>query len=325
MQGLDDEDAAEQAGLGFLSHLSEAAATALARAVAPGRAGYDELARMAGHLSASTANTLENRREIAARKRVAQRELDAADARLTPAEQGGGPKKVESVEVAVDLEAQADAEAEIELSYHVPGASWRSLYDLVLDGERLGRLLPGRGHPASRRGLARGRARALDRARRPEPDPARAEPLVHRPSAAASPSRRHRPDVGHGRPRRPRAAPTGRASRRGRGVRRPQREEAAAVGQHARGRAGRERVRDGLHGRPSAGGARRLCPVLDSSRIAVHVAQPEIGNGIREGIPMAGLLGQQEEHGGVEDLAARSKGPGTVVTDKVVAPQFCWP
>jgi uncharacterized protein (TIGR02231 family) len=135
---LDDEDAAEQAGLGFLGHLSEAAATALARAVGSGRAGYDELSGMAGHLSASTAGTLARRREIAARKRAAERELAAAEARLNAAEQGGGtPRKVAFVEVTVDLEAQAATEAEIDLSYHVSGASWRSLYDLMLDGERL--------------------------------------------------------------------------------------------------------------------------------------------------------------------------------------------
>jgi len=138
VQELDDEDAAEQAGLGFLGHLSEAAATALARAVGSGRAGYDELSGMAGHLSASTAGTLAKRREIAARKRAAERELAAAEARLNAAEQGGGkPKKVAFVEVAVDLEAQAATEAEIDLTYHVPGASWGSLYDLVLDGDRL--------------------------------------------------------------------------------------------------------------------------------------------------------------------------------------------
>jgi uncharacterized protein (TIGR02231 family) len=134
---LDDEDAAEQAGLGFLGHLSEAAATALARAVGAGRAGYDELSGMAGHLSASTAGTLAKRREIAARKRAAERELAAAEARLAAAEQGGRPKKVAFVEVVVELEAQAATEAEVDLTYHVPGASWRSLYDLVLDGERL--------------------------------------------------------------------------------------------------------------------------------------------------------------------------------------------
>jgi uncharacterized protein (TIGR02231 family) len=138
VQGLADEDAAEQAGLGFLKHLSEAAATSLARAVGSGRAGYDELSGMAGHLSAATAGTLARRREIAARKRAVDQELAAAEARLNAAELGGAkPKKVVFVEVTVDLEARAATEAEIDLSYHVSGASWRPLYDLVLDGERL--------------------------------------------------------------------------------------------------------------------------------------------------------------------------------------------
>ena len=135
VQALDDEDAAELAGLGFVTHLSEAAATSLARAVSSGRAGYDELSGMAGHLSASTANALARRREIGARKRVAEQELAAAEARLRGPKAAG--QQVEFVEVTVDLEARADTEAEIELSYHVRGASWRPLYDLVLEDERL--------------------------------------------------------------------------------------------------------------------------------------------------------------------------------------------
>jgi uncharacterized protein (TIGR02231 family) len=132
---LDDADEAERAGLGFLGHLSEAAATSLARALSAGRAGYDELAGMAGHLSASTATALGRRREIAARKRVAQRELDAAAERLAGAEQPGSSAVFS--EVSVLLEAAAPTEAAIELTYHVAGASWRPLYDLVLDGEKL--------------------------------------------------------------------------------------------------------------------------------------------------------------------------------------------
>jgi uncharacterized protein (TIGR02231 family) len=132
---LDDADEAERAGLGFLGHLSEAAATSLARALSSGRAGYDELAGMAGHLSASTATALGRRREIAARKRAAQRELDAAVARLAGAEQPGEP--VVFIEVSALLEAAAATEAEFELTYHVAGASWQPLYDLVLDGEKL--------------------------------------------------------------------------------------------------------------------------------------------------------------------------------------------
>ncbi|HEY1823112.1 MAG TPA: mucoidy inhibitor MuiA family protein [Trebonia sp.] len=133
---LDDADEAERAGLGFLGHLSEAAAASLARALSSGRAGYDELAGMAGHLSASTATALGRRREIAARKRDAQRELNAAVERLAGAEQPGQP--VIFTEVLVLLDAAAAAtEAEIELTYHVTGASWQPLYDLILEGERL--------------------------------------------------------------------------------------------------------------------------------------------------------------------------------------------
>jgi uncharacterized protein (TIGR02231 family) len=132
---LGDADEAEQAGLGFLGHLSEAAATSLARALSSGRVGYDELAGMAGHLSASTATALGRRREIAARKRVAQRELDAALERLAGAEQPGQPATF--TEVSVLLDAPRATAAEIELTYHVAGASWRPLYDLMLAGERL--------------------------------------------------------------------------------------------------------------------------------------------------------------------------------------------
>ncbi|HEY6491993.1 MAG TPA: DUF4139 domain-containing protein [Trebonia sp.] len=115
--------------------MSEAAATSLARALSSGRAGYDELAGMAGHLSASTATALGRRREIAVRKRAAQRELNAAVERLAGAEQPGQP--VVFTEVSVVLDAAAATEAEIELTYHVAGALWQPLYDLVLDGERL--------------------------------------------------------------------------------------------------------------------------------------------------------------------------------------------
>ncbi len=116
VQELDDEDAAEQARLGFARHLSEAAATAMARAVSFGRASRDE------------------RREIAARKRTAQRELEAAERRLADAGRRSGA--AEFTEVSAAVEAAAAGDAEIELSYHVTGASWQPLYDLALAGER---------------------------------------------------------------------------------------------------------------------------------------------------------------------------------------------
>jgi len=136
VQALDDEDAAEQARLDFLASLSGAAADALARAVGFGRAGHDELTAMAGHLSADTAGALGHRRDIAARQRAARRELEAAEKSLAEAEQRAG-RAVAFYEVATTLEASAATRAEVDLSYHVPGASWRPLYDLTLTGERL--------------------------------------------------------------------------------------------------------------------------------------------------------------------------------------------
>jgi len=136
VRALDDEDAAVQARLDFLGHLSGAAATALARAAGFGRASHDDLAQMAGHLSADTADALGQRRDIAARSRAARRELEAAERRLEEAESRAG-QPAAYTDVSAILEAGASGQAEVELSYHVPGASWRPLYDLTLDGERL--------------------------------------------------------------------------------------------------------------------------------------------------------------------------------------------
>jgi len=136
VRALDDEDAAVQARLDFLDHLSGAAATALARAVGFGRASHDDLAQMAGHLSADTADALGRRRDIAARSRAARRELEAAERRLEEAESRAG-QPAAYTDVSAILEAGAETPAEVELSYHVPGASWRPLYDLTLDGEQL--------------------------------------------------------------------------------------------------------------------------------------------------------------------------------------------
>jgi uncharacterized protein (TIGR02231 family) len=136
VQALDDEDTAEQARLDFAGHLSQAAATALARAVSFGRAGHDDLSQMAGHLSADTAGALGRRREINARRRVARRELEAAEQRLAIAEKRAG-QGVAFTEVSATLEASAAIRAEVEFSYHVPGASWRPLYDLTLEGGKL--------------------------------------------------------------------------------------------------------------------------------------------------------------------------------------------
>jgi uncharacterized protein (TIGR02231 family) len=196
VQALDGEDTAGQAGLNFPGHLSEAAAAALARAAGSGRAGHGDLARMAGHLSAGTAAAPGRRREISARRRAAQRELQAAGQRLAAAGTRAG-RSVAFAEVPAILEASAATRAEVELSCHVSGASWRPLYDLALDGERLAvsylaevTQQTGQDRPAA--GLVLSATRRGLRQVLPEPDPwytGRAgpapRPLAGRPMAPA--------------------------------------------------------------------------------------------------------------------------------------------
>ena len=134
VHALDDEDIADEARLGFLGHLSEAAATALARAVSFGRAAHDDLARMAGHLATDTAT-----RSAAAKSVPAgPPPTGTRSCRAAPGRRGRpAASSVAFAEVTATVEASAATRAEVELSYHVPGASWRPLYDLALEGERL--------------------------------------------------------------------------------------------------------------------------------------------------------------------------------------------
>jgi uncharacterized protein (TIGR02231 family) len=136
VQALDDEDATEKVRISFFGHLSEDAAAALARAVAFGGADHDDLARMADFVSGGAARALSRRREISASKRAAQRELEAAEARLATAEKRAG-SAVAFVDVTATVEAGAATQADVELTYHVSGASWHPLYDLGLNGERV--------------------------------------------------------------------------------------------------------------------------------------------------------------------------------------------
>ena len=137
VRALEDEDTAQQARLDFFGHLSQAAATSFARAVSFSRADHGEFTRMADELADGTGAVLARRREIAGRKLTAERELETAEKRLSSAE-AGPPRLSEVVEVRATLEVESEqVDAVLEVSYHVHSASWRPLYDLRLEGERL--------------------------------------------------------------------------------------------------------------------------------------------------------------------------------------------
>lgn len=137
LQALDDDVKAEEARLDFLGQLSPAAATSVAKAFARGQAGHDSLESMGQHIATETSAALGRKREIAVRRRSAQRLLDIAEARLTALQGSRQRREIQHHEVVAELEASSEGEVEVELSYHVTGSSWRPLYDLRLHDSRL--------------------------------------------------------------------------------------------------------------------------------------------------------------------------------------------
>jgi uncharacterized protein (TIGR02231 family) len=154
---------------------------------------------MADELADGTSSVLSRRRGIAGRKLTAQRELEAAEKRLASAE-AGPARLTEVVEVRPTLEVESrQVEVALEVSYHVPGASWRPVYDLRLEGAKLAVAYlaeitqqSGEDWPAVELTLSttrRGRHTSVPELRpwfigRPVPVPARVSPQMMRMSVA---------------------------------------------------------------------------------------------------------------------------------------------
>lgn len=139
---LRDEARVEKRRLAFLGHLSESAASSLARAFSYGKTDADSLTRMADRIAEADGRSMARLREVAGKLRTASRDLAAAEDRLAAVD-GAGSRSVTVVEVLALVEvtradgAGAEAPAELEVIYHVHGAWWRPLYDIRLEGEKL--------------------------------------------------------------------------------------------------------------------------------------------------------------------------------------------
>ncbi|GAB3920865.1 DUF4139 domain-containing protein [Kribbella albertanoniae] len=117
----------------FLTQLGKRAGGTFARTLAAGETGAD-LGEFTESLATRLTAVRSKRRELADQREDAEERLAAIDRRLAEVAQQRVPDR-RSVAVALNLEAEA--EVEIELSYVVPGAGWRSTYDVRLSGDRL--------------------------------------------------------------------------------------------------------------------------------------------------------------------------------------------
>jgi uncharacterized protein (TIGR02231 family) len=135
MVALSDEEAVSTAREELLGRLSRRSGTTFAKALAEDAAQVSRVAAVSDALAEQLGQVLAGRRELGARRRELQRELDEVARRLGDRMSQQAPDRRA---VAVELEvADGGGELFLELSYLVDNARWESRYDVRLRAESL--------------------------------------------------------------------------------------------------------------------------------------------------------------------------------------------
>jgi len=130
LKEIADEQAAEEIRLKMTAAMRVSASTDLVKGLAWGKSGIDAMESLRSYTDAQDVESRAKVRELGARAKAQQREIDAVKARLRQLAQPASEKRrniVVSVESAV-----ADGALELEVSYVCPAASWIPLYDARL-------------------------------------------------------------------------------------------------------------------------------------------------------------------------------------------------
>ncbi|MCI0431423.1 MAG: mucoidy inhibitor MuiA family protein [Rhodospirillales bacterium] len=128
---LDDEIRSAQAQLDFIAALGRDAPVIATEERARGILAPQGWEQAWATVSAGTGDALRRIREAQQNQRAIDRELAAKHQELAQIASGGPG----SVEVSIHLEAAAAGRAELALTYQVPNASWRPLYEARLATE----------------------------------------------------------------------------------------------------------------------------------------------------------------------------------------------
>lgn len=128
-KALADEDAATVARGEFLNTLRESSGRSLAKSFAAGKAQVERVTALAAYLTQELQAVNTQRRDIAYKRRQQKREMDAVQARLN---QSQVVKTNRRREIGISVEAAGEGDIELEVTYVVPSASWKPLYDVRL-------------------------------------------------------------------------------------------------------------------------------------------------------------------------------------------------
>ncbi len=170
-RALDDRVAAARVQLDFITAIGREGPKLLNQQMAEGRFDPDSLSQALGLLGRGAAEAYAAIRGAEIDKRALERKIDRTQQRLSQVRTG----RTATMIARVNLETDRPTEARLELSYQLPGASWRPLYDARLDSEtgrtqlvQIGEVRQGTGEDWSSVRLTLSTARPAVSARLPE-------------------------------------------------------------------------------------------------------------------------------------------------------------
>ncbi|GAA4249189.1 DUF4139 domain-containing protein [Dactylosporangium darangshiense] len=131
---IDDTETVLRQRLTFLTSLGERATGAYARALATGATGTDSVSAFTTTMGAELTEVLAAIRGLQRRRTEVTERIAALDRRLGDL---SGKRQPDARYAVVSLAVSAAGAVELDLSYQVPGAGWRSTYDVRLVGEAL--------------------------------------------------------------------------------------------------------------------------------------------------------------------------------------------
>ena len=170
-RGLDDRIAAARMQLDFVAAIGREGPKLLNQDMAGGRFDPEALGQALGLLGRGAAEAFEAIQTAEIDKRALARKIDLVQRRLDKVRTG----RTATLVVRINLETERPAEVRLELTYQLPGASWRPLYDARLDTEsgatqlvQIGEVHQGTGEDWSNVRLTLSTARPSVSARLPE-------------------------------------------------------------------------------------------------------------------------------------------------------------
>ena len=130
-RGLDDRIAGARMQLAFVTAIGREGPRLVNQQMAEGRFDPEVLGQTLGLLGRGAAEAFEAIREAEVATRGLAREIEQAQRRLAKVRTG----RTATLVARINLETERPVEARLELTYQLPGASWRPLYDARLDTE----------------------------------------------------------------------------------------------------------------------------------------------------------------------------------------------